>query len=186
MEAVDGDFGGGVVPGDFWVGGLDGFDEFDLEAIVVLELEDGEAELFDSAQGDAGFGEAGGPVVGGVLGDCEREACGLSEPDGSLRALGPGEEGDEGAGGALGVAVVEVICAGVVVVDGNFDEAEAEDAGEEIDVPLGVAAHGGDVVDASNLVGHGFNNETMRFVVPGDWDSSFDFSLDLWGWTIHF
>lgn len=69
MESVDGYFGGGVVPGDLGIRGLDGFDEFDLEAVVVLEPEEGEAEAFFGGEGDTGSGEVGDPVVGGVFGD---------------------------------------------------------------------------------------------------------------------
>lgn len=148
VEAVDGDFGGGVVPSDLGIRGLDGFDEFDLEAVVVLKSEKGEIEALFGGEGDAGFGEASDPVIGGVFGDGEGEAGGLAEANCALGALRPGEKGDEGAGGTLGVAVVEVIGAGVVVVDGDFDEAKAEDPRVEVDVALGITAHGGDVVDA--------------------------------------
>ncbi len=54
VESMDGDFGGGVVPGDLGIGEFCGFDEFDLEPIVVLESEDGEAEAFFGGEGDAG------------------------------------------------------------------------------------------------------------------------------------
>lgn len=167
VESVDGDFGGGVIPGGggFW--SLYAFDEFELEAIVVLELEGWVAELFDLIERDFVFAEAVDPVVQGVFRDREGHRGGLASTDGSVGALGPGEEGEEGSRVALRVAVVEVVGAGVVVVDCDFDEAEADDAGVEIDVALGVAAHSGDVVDALDAVGHGVNNETDRFVVPG-------------------
>lgn len=165
MEAVDGDFGGGVVPGDIWVRGLNGLDKLDLEAVVVLEPEEWETEALFGGEGDTGFGEAGDPVFGGVFGDGEGEAGGLAEANCALGALGPGEKGDESAGGTLGVAVVEVVCGWVVVVNGDFDQAKAKDSGVEVHVALGVTAHGGDVVDALDSVGHSWYYETNRFIV---------------------
>lgn len=101
----------------------------------------------------------------------------MAEANCALGALGPGEESDEGAGGTLGVAVIEVVRGWVVVVDGDFDEAEAEDSGVEVDVALGVTAHGGDVVDALDAVAHDLYYETNRFVVRkglglNDWQST--------------
>ncbi len=89
----------------------------------------------------------------------------MPEANCALEALGPGEESDQSAGRALGVAVVKVVSAGVVVVDGDLDEPESEDSGIEIDIALGVTAHGGDVVDALDSVGHVLYYETDRFTV---------------------
>lgn len=67
----------------------------------------------------------------------------------------PGEEGHGGAGAAEGVAEVEVVGGGVVVVDGDLGHAEAEDVGVEIDVGLGVAGDGGDVMEAGDEGSYG-------------------------------
>ena len=75
--------------------------------------------------------------------------------------MGPGEEGEDGAGGAEVVAEVEVVGAGVVEVDGALDEAEAEDLGVEVEVGLGVGGDGGDVVKTDDgLSGHGVTSMT--------------------------
>ena len=58
----------------------------------------------------------------------------------------PGEERHERAGAASLVAVVEVVRAGVVEVDGLLDESQPEAADVEVDVLLRVARDSGDVV----------------------------------------
>src|SRR5258708_1937694 len=63
----------------------------------------------------------------------------------------PGKEGQDSAGFAPLVAVVEVIGARIVKIDGPFHEAQAERARVEIDVPGWISRDGGDVMDA----GHG-------------------------------
>jgi hypothetical protein len=49
---------------------------------------------------------------------------------------------------ACPIAIVQVITTGIIVVDGQLDEAEAENPGVEIDVPLRIAGDRGDVMDA--------------------------------------
>jgi hypothetical protein len=60
----------------------------------------------------------------------------------------PGEEGQDRTGLAGLVAVVEVIGAGVVEVDGLLDQAQPENAGVKVEVALGRAGDGGHVMDA--------------------------------------
>ena len=68
------------------------------------------------------------------------------------RAAGRGarvlEEGQVHPGGAVLVAVEEVVHGRVVLVDGPLDHPQAEQAGVELDVPGGVSGDRGDVVDA--------------------------------------
>jgi hypothetical protein len=73
----------------------------------------------------------------------------LAGADAAARGAPPREEGEDRAGRAGRVAEVEVVGAGVVEVDGLLDQAQAEDAGVEVDGALGVAADRGDVVDAA-------------------------------------
>ncbi len=166
VESVNCVFGLDVIPCGLRIGLGDAGNEFELEAVVVLELEDRVAKLFNFVEREFGLAESVDPVGGCALRDSERHDGGLSQTGSALGGVGPGEKGEEGARGAFGVAVVEVVGAGVVVVDSDFDEAQAENSGVEVHVALGVAAHGSDVVDALDAVGHVVNNETMRFVVP--------------------
>ena len=63
----------------------------------------------------------------------------------------PGKEGQDRAGLALLVAIIKVIGAGIVEIDGLLDQPQPEHAGEEIEIAVGAARDGGDVMDA----GHG-------------------------------
>jgi hypothetical protein len=49
------------------------------------------------------------------------------------------------------VAEVEVVGLGIVEVDGALDQPEAEHAGIEVQVALGITRDGGDVMDAEDL-----------------------------------
>ena len=96
------------------------------------------------------------PEGEGVGGDAEGGVGDFAGAGGAATDAGPGEEGEDGAGGAEVVAEVEVVGAGVVEVDGALDEAEAEDLGVEVEVGLGVGGDGGDVVETDDgLGGHG-------------------------------
>ncbi len=58
------------------------------------------------------------------------------------------EEGDVGAGAAVLIGVEEVVDAGGVLIDRLLHHAQAERAGVEVDVALGVGCDRGDVVNA--------------------------------------
>src|SRR5262245_52806018 len=66
----------------------------------------------------------------------------------------PREEGEDGAGMALLVAVVEVVRARVIEIDGLLHEAEPQDARVKLQVSGCAPGDGGDVMDA----GHGVAN----------------------------
>src|SRR5690554_5258370 len=78
----------------------------------------------------------------------------LAGPDAPrLNAL-PWKEGHERAGSARLVAVVQVVRARVVEVDGLLHESQAEAANIEVDVLLRVSGDGGDVVQTLRGGGH--------------------------------
>src|SRR5262249_50548173 len=91
------------------------------------------------------------PVADRLGRDAERGLLGLADTIASGRDMLPREEGEDGAGLALLVAVIEVIGAGIVEVDGLLHQAQAERAGVEVDIARGVARYGRDVMNA----GHG-------------------------------
>jgi hypothetical protein len=121
--------------------------DFDLHAVGVGEGEDFFVKAARAAsEGDAFVNEALLPVVEGGEGDTEGGVGDFAGAGGAFADVGPGKEGEDGAGGAEVVAEVEVVGAGVVEVDGALDEAEAEDLGVEVEISLRVGGDGGDVV----------------------------------------
>ena len=88
-----------------------------------------------------------------AFGHAERRLLRLADAGPSRRHMRPGEEGQDRAGPPGLVAVVEVVGAGIVEVDGLLDEPQAERPGVEVDVAAGVAGDRRDVVDA--VLGHG-------------------------------
>src|SRR5688572_13949936 len=66
-------------------------------------------------------------------------------------ALRPGEERHDAARRSVGVAKVEVIGAGIVEVDGQLHEPEAEDLRVEIEIALRVAGDRRDVMKTEDL-----------------------------------
>ncbi len=126
-------------------------DELDLHAVGVGEGEDFFFEAARAAgEGDVKVDEALLPVGEGRGGDAEGSVGDFADAGGAAADAGPGEEGEDGAGGAEVVAEVEVVGAGVVEVDGALDEAEAEALGIEVEVGLGVGGDGSDVVETDD------------------------------------
>ena len=130
--------------------------ELELEPVGIGEGDEGLAEALVGAFGDDAVAlELDDPVLERLGGDEERggvDHAGAAPPG---RGHGEGEEGEDRAGPAAGVAEIEVVGAGIVEIDGELDQAEPEDAGVEIDAALGVGRDRGDVVDAGDGVGHG-------------------------------
>src|SRR5213078_4658452 len=60
----------------------------------------------------------------------------------------PGEEGEDRAGMAGLVAIIEVVGAGIVEIDRLLDEPQAQRAGVKIEISQSVTGNGGNVVDA--------------------------------------
>src|ERR1700730_7157173 len=67
---------------------------------------------------------------------------------GGRRRLPPLKEGEDGAGMADPVAIVEMIGAGIVEVHRLLDEAQPDDARVEIQTARGLAGNGRDVMNA--------------------------------------
>jgi hypothetical protein len=113
------------------------------------------AEPFRALDVDTCVVESVDPVVDGLgVNQVGRRLC-LSGPEfPALAVVSPREEGDVGAGRPLAVAEVEVIGAGVVVVDGALDESQPEGLRIELRVAFGVTGDSGDVVNAGGLKCH--------------------------------
>jgi hypothetical protein len=60
--------------------------------------------------------------------------------------VGPIKKGDLGAGAAYLIAVEEVIGRDIILVDCFFDQPQAQHARVKIDILLGLAGYGGDVM----------------------------------------
>lgn len=161
VEAENGFVGGDIRPGGGGAGvALGGFDETYGGFVRVGDGQDAVAEDvgldfggFDALFGEAVFPEFEASGRDGIGGDG-----GLAVSNASFVVFGPGEEGDEAAGAGVAGSVVEVVGFDVVVVDGDFDDAEAQGAGVEIDVFLRRAGEGGHVVESEDgvLGGHEF------------------------------
>ena len=78
--------------------------------------------------GDAFFDEAMNPVADRRFGDAKDGLLSFADPEAPGRGGIPGKEGQDRAGSAGLVAVVEVIGPGIVEIHGLFDEAQPERA----------------------------------------------------------
>jgi hypothetical protein len=68
--------------------------------------------------------------------------------------IGPGKESKDAPRISMFITEVEVIGCRIVKVYGALDEPEAEDAGVEIEIPLGIARDTGDVVNTGSAEAH--------------------------------
>ena len=98
--------------------------------------------------GDALLDEAVRPVADRAFRHAEHRLLRLPDAEPARARLLPGEEGQDRAGLAGLVAVIEVIGAWIVEVDGLLDQPQAERPGVEIEVPARGARDAGDVMDA--------------------------------------
>jgi hypothetical protein len=78
----------------------------------------------------------------------------LPTPLSSSPRIRPGKERENAALTTLLITEVEVVSGRVVEVDGTLDEPEAEDAGVEIKISLGIARDTGDVVNTGCAEAH--------------------------------
>ena len=116
---------------------------------MVGEREDFVAEARDGCGGRDTVGDQpGGPERQAVGGHGERGGVGLTVAGATAAETGPREEREDRAGRADAVTVVEVIGGRVVEVHGALDQAQAEDAGVEIDVTARIAGDRGNVMQA--------------------------------------
>src|SRR5262249_34990146 len=78
----------------------------------------------------------------------ERDGRDLTRAEVPLRHPRPRKEREDRARRADPVAEVEVVGPGIVEVDGQLDEAKADDLRVEVERPLRIARDRGDVMDA--------------------------------------
>ncbi len=89
-----------------------------------------------------------GPVADGALGHPEDGLLGLTDAEPARSGMLPREEGQNRAGLAGLITVVEVIGAGIVEVDGLLDQTQPERAGIEIKIAACGPCDSRDVMDA--------------------------------------
>src|SRR5262249_62052946 len=95
------------------------------EAVRVFEWQHGLAKtLFQCLVRDAHFNEAMCPIAYRTRGDTKRRFLRKPHASATGRGVFPRKESEDSARMAFGVAVVEVICTGVVEVHGFLDEAQ--------------------------------------------------------------
>src|SRR5262245_39665009 len=112
------------VPGRFCLGPC-GANQRQYEAVRVFEWQYGFAKtLFQCFVRDAHFNEAMCPVADRTGRDTKRRFSRKPHASATGRGVFPRKESEDSARMAFGVAVVEVICTGVVEVHGFLDEAQ--------------------------------------------------------------
>ncbi len=128
-------------------------------AFDVLEIERGAArDVADLAGLDLDVGKAvPPPFERGEAGDAKARA-GNAVRAAPLVADRPVEEGEVRAGRGKAVGIEEVVGAGVVLVDGLLDEAQAERLRVEAQVLLRIGGDRRQVMDAGKLLGHGHSS----------------------------
>src|SRR6267143_3202045 len=140
-------------------------DELAHESVVVLESDDAlilipgsrlrELDLlsdqsFDPEADRAGkYRERGDSYLASALSSSPR--------------IRPGEESENAPRTSLLFTEVEVIGGRVVEVYGTLDEPEPEDAGVEIEIPLGIARDTGDVMNTGSAEAHGIDSCLVSF-----------------------
>jgi hypothetical protein len=103
---------------------------------------------------DAALHEALQPVAQRLARDGERRRAGLAGAMATAWRTRPSKERQNAAGRAQGVAVIEVVAAGIVEVDGELDQSQTQESAVEVQVALGVAGDGRDVMDTGNRALH--------------------------------
>ena len=165
MEAANGVFRGhaaGAPPGF----GLDALDAAQRQPgpVLILERDRCCAEAFDGRiVGDALLDQALGPVADRAFRDAEDRFLRLPDPEPARRGALPCEEGQDRARMASGIAVIEVIGAGIVEIDGFLDQAQAKRSIIEIEVPARRARDARHMMDAAR---HGFPLCERRLYAP--------------------
>src|SRR4030095_8262943 len=94
------------------------------------------------------------PKFQGWLRNRERGHSYLTMPLAPFLCPRPRKESENRPRGALGVAIVEMIGLGIVIVNREFDKSQAENAGIEIQIPLRVARNRRHVMNAENFFTH--------------------------------
>jgi hypothetical protein len=139
-------------------------DECELETFRVAECQSVlVVGILDLTGLDPAVREVLLPPADGRLRYRERRRGGLAGAVPAAGRVRPREEGHQRSRPSGLVAVVEVICAGIVEVDGGLHQPQPERPKIEVGVPLWVAANGGDVVQATGLDRHDIS---LRLGVP--------------------
>ena len=151
MEATDRVFGRHAA-GAPSVGGLDRLRSSERKpgSVAVLERDGDFAEsLHRRFVCDALLDKALGPVSDRAFRDAEDRFVDLSDSRAARRNPFPREEGQDGAGTARRVAVVEMISGGIVEVDGLLDQPHAERVGVKSEISPRRTRDAGDVMNAA-------------------------------------
>ena len=150
----------------FDVGGRRRADELQGDAVRIVERQHLLIETGRTLERHVVFGQALGPEGERVRGHCQAD---LHRGTGAVApGRGPreGKERQRRPGRADGVAVVQMISARIVEIDGLLDEAHAEHTRVESHVLGRIAADRGDMVQASAGFGHASSPQGPRR--PGD------------------
>src|SRR5450432_788626 len=94
-------------------------------------------------------GQTLNPIIECGGGDRERDIHNLTCPSVPFGCIRPGKERDDGAGCSNFIAIIEMIGAGIIKVDGLLDEALSQNTGIKIDILLGVSHDSGEMVKTS-------------------------------------
>src|SRR5271169_6580862 len=150
MEATDRVFSRNVAiaPTSFVLGAGDR-DQGEAHPVRIGERQNGFAEaLFERFVGDTLLDEAVGPIADRARGNPEGSLLGLTDASAAGRCAFPREEGEDGAGMAGFVAVIEVIGTRIVEIDGLLDEAEPKRPSIKVVISQGVTGYCRHMMDA--------------------------------------
>ena len=149
MEAADGMLGGNIAVGPgFFPLSVGHTDERKAQPIGVLERQDGLIEpLFQGIMSYALCKKAMSPKPNGAYRHSERGLLRETDTGTTWSGILPREEGQDCAGVAELVTVVEMISAGVIEVDCLFDEPKPESSGVEVEVASRLPRDGGYVMN---------------------------------------
>lgn len=156
MESADGEFQRhGASRVSALVVGLGGGDQLHAHAVGIGEGDRLLCEAVErTVEGDAALGESRGPEVHGIFGDGEGRRGDLPGAASAFGRRRPRKESQDGAGVAGAVAVIQVVGGGVVEIDCEFDQAQAEEARVKVEIGLRIPRDRGDVVNPQNLFVH--------------------------------
>src|SRR5260370_2811825 len=121
----------------------------EAHAVRIGEGQHGFAEaLLQRLMGNAFFDETVGPVAERAGRNAERRLLGLADTAASRRSTFPGEEGQDRARASRLLPVIEVIRAGIILIDGFLVEPQAEVPGIQVRNLQWITCDGGNMVDA--------------------------------------
>src|SRR5713226_2220271 len=132
-----------------------GADQFDCQSIGIGEGDDWLIETVEwTLKGDAPLSQSRSPEVDAGLRDCKCRVGQLTGSPPALRSVRPGKESQDRARMPATITIIEMIRSGVVEVHREFYQAQAQDAGVEIDIRLRITCDCGHMVDSEDLLVH--------------------------------